>query len=145
MPRMPIRRAPRLLAAALLALCAGAHALDLQGHRGARGLAPENTLPAFERALAVGVDTLELDIGVTADGIVVISHDPFLNPLITRDAHGQWLAERGPLIRSLTLENLQAYELGRIQPGTPYATSFPRQQPRDGTRMPTLASLFDLV
>jgi len=136
----------RLLAAAVLcATCAGASAFDLEGHRGARGLAPENTLPAFERALAVGVDTLELDIGVTADGVVVISHDPFLNPLITRDAQGQWLSERGPLIHSLTLEQLQTYELGRIRPGTPYATSFPRQQPRDGTRMPTLASLFDLV
>ena len=143
---MPRTASTRLLAACALCIaCASASGFDLQGHRGTRGLAPENTLPAFERALAIGVDTLELDIGVTADGVVVISHDPFLNPVITRNAQGQWLADRGPLIHSLTLAQLQAYELGRIRPGTPYAALFPRQQPRDGTRMPTLASLFALV
>jgi glycerophosphoryl diester phosphodiesterase len=129
----------------LLALAFSAGAFDLQAHRGGRGLMPENTLPAFENALALGVDTLELDIGVTADGAVVISHDPSLNPLITRDPAGQWLpAGKGPLIKSLTLAQLQAYQLGRIQPGTPYASTFASQQPRD-TRMPTLAALFERV
>ena len=120
-----------------------AAALDLQGHRGARGLAPENTLPAFERALALGVTTLELDVGLSADGVVVVAHDPYLNPLITRDATGQWLAgSKGPLIRSLSLAQLQAYDVGRIQPGTPYAATFSSQQAVDGTRIPTLAALF---
>ena len=119
---------------------------DLQGHRGARGLAPENTLPAFERALEIGVTTLELDVGVSADGVVVVSHDPYLNPQIVRDASGQWLAgSKGPLIRSLSFAQLQAYELGRIKPETPYAAQFNTQQPRDGTRMPALAALFDRV
>lgn len=122
-----------------------AAAFDLQGHRGARGLAPENTLPAFERALAIGVSTLELDIGLTADGVVVITHDPYLNPLFTRDAGGQWLAGRGPLIRSLNFAQLQAYDVGRIQPSTPYANTFANQQPLDGTRIPTLAALFERV
>ena len=123
-----------------------AFAFDLQGHRGARGLAPENTLPAFERALDIGVTTLELDIGVTADGVVVIHHDPYLNPAITRDAGGQWLAgSKGPLIKTLTLAQLQAYDVGRINPETPYARTFDAQQARDGTRVPTLASLFDRV
>jgi glycerophosphoryl diester phosphodiesterase len=137
----------RPLSAMLLALAfsAAACAFDLQAHRGGRGLMPENTLPAFENALALGVDTLELDIGVTADGAVVISHDPFINPLIARDPAGQWLpAGKGPLIHSLTLAQLQAYQLGRIQPGTPYAATFASQQPRD-TRMPTLAALFARV
>jgi glycerophosphoryl diester phosphodiesterase len=132
-----------LAAAAMLAPPAAA--FDLQGHRGARGLAPENTLPAFERALAIGVSTLELDIGLTADGVVVITHDPYLNPLITRDAGGQWLAGRGPLVRSLGLAQLQAHDVGRIQPGTPYASTFANQQPLDGTRIPTLAALFERV
>ncbi|MGQ2978941.1 MAG: glycerophosphodiester phosphodiesterase [Polaromonas sp.] len=123
-----------------------AAAFDLQGHRGARGLAPENTLPAFERALALGVSTLELDVGLTADGVVVIAHDPYLNPLITRDASGQWLpGSKGPMIRSLSLAQLQAYDVGRIQPGTPYAATFGNQQPLDGTRIPTLAALFERV
>ena len=107
---------------------------------------PENTLPAFEHALALGVDTLELDIGVTADGVVVIAHDPYLNPLIVRDAAGQFLpAGKGPLLKSLTFARLQAYQLGRIQPGTPYATTFASQQGRDNIRFPTLASLFERV
>lgn len=121
-----------------------AAAFDLQGHRGARGLSPENTLPAFERALAIGVSTLELDVGLTADGVVVVAHDPYLNPLITRDASGQWLpGSKGPLIRSLSFAQLQAYDVGRLQPGTAYATTFSKQQPVDGTRIPALAALFE--
>ncbi len=135
-----------LLLPALVMLCVQAFAFDLQAHRGGRGLLAENTLPAFENALALGVDTLELDVGVTADGVVVIAHDPYLNPLIVRDAAGQWLPPgKGPLLKSLTFAQLQAYQLGQIQPGTPYATTFASQQPRDGVRIPTLASLFDRV
>ena len=131
---------------ALLALASPVSAFDLQAHRGGRGLMPENTLPAFEHALALGVDTLELDIAVTADGVVVISHDPYLSGLIVRDAAGRFLpAGKGPLIKSLTLAQLQAYQLGRIQPGTPYASTFATQQSRDGIRIPTLAALFDRV
>ena len=130
----------------LLALCTvSAHAFDVQGHRGTRGNAPENTLAAFERALAIGVTTLELDVAISADDVAVISHDPFLNPAIARDASGQWLAAKGPLIRSLTLAQLQTYDVGRINPANAYAAQFPRQQARDGQRIPTLASLFDLV
>lgn len=127
-------------------LAHAAPAFDAQGHRGARGLAPENTLPAFERALDIGVTTLELDVGVTADGVVVVAHDPYLNPAITRNAAGQWLPPgKGPTLKSLTLAQLQAYDVGRINPDTPYSKTFSTQAPRDGTRVPTLASLFALV
>jgi glycerophosphoryl diester phosphodiesterase len=132
-----------LLLGALLA--GSALAFDLQGHRGARGLAPENTLPAFERALDLGVTTLELDVGLTADGVLVVTHDPALNPAITRDAGGQWLPGRGPLVKSLTFRELQAYDVGRIDPAAPYARTFSSQQPRDGTRIPALAEVFALV
>ncbi len=138
-----LRRALALAAAALLPLAAAA--FDLQGHRGARGLAPENTLPAFERALAIGVSTLELDIGVTADGVVVVSHDPALSPMITRDASGQWLPARGPLIKDLSFAQLQSYDVGRIAPGSAYAGTFALQQPADGARIPSLAQVFALV
>ena len=61
----------------LASLSAGpAMAVDIHGHRGARGLLPENTLPAFREAIALGVDILELDTGMTADGVVVVLHDP---------------------------------------------------------------------
>lgn len=139
-------RAARVALALLVAATSGhAAAFDAQGHRGARGLAPENTLVAFERALEIGVTTLELDVGITADGVVVVAHDPYLNPAITRDASGQWLTEKGPLLKSLTLAQLQAYDVGRINPDTPYGKTFSTQAPRDGTRVPTLAALFARV
>lgn len=131
--------------ASLSLLVAQAQAFDLQAHRGGRGLLPENTLAAFENAIRMGVTTLELDIAITADGVPVISHDAELNPAITRDAQGQWLATRGPLIKTLTLAQLQAYDVGRINPASGYAKEFPDQQPRDGQRISTLASLFKRV
>ncbi|MBU1444060.1 MAG: glycerophosphodiester phosphodiesterase [Gammaproteobacteria bacterium] len=122
-----------------------AHAFDLQAHRGGRALAPENTLAAFDQAIDLGVTTLELDIGLTADDVVVISHDTVLNPDHTRDASGAFLKAKGPSIRSLTLAQLQTYDVGRIDPTTPYGKSFARQVARDGERIPTLAGLFDRV
>jgi glycerophosphoryl diester phosphodiesterase len=149
------RRGRRHVVRALAALCAffavafgaatSAAAFDLQAHRGGRGLRPENTLAAFENAIAIGVTTLELDIAITADGVPVISHDPFLNPALARDADGRWLGGAGPLIHSLTLRELQSYDVGRLNPAHAYARSFPQQSPRDGERIPTLASLFARV
>src|ERR1041385_2462335 len=108
----------RIVAAAIVAAFlwadAAAQSFDLQGHRGARGLAPENTLPAFAVALSLGVTTLELDTAVTKDGIVVISHNPTLNPDITRDGAGQWLIGPGPPIHDLTFEELQQYDVGGL-------------------------------
>ena len=119
---------------------------DLEAHRGGRGLAPENTLAAFSNAVDMGVTTLELDIGLTSDGVVVISHDTSLNPDHTRDASGAWLAPRsGAPIRTLTLAQLQTYDVGRINPASNYGKQFALQIPRDGERIPTLASLFAQV
>ena len=135
----------------LLALClavataAPVHALDLQAHRGGRGLRPENTLAAFENALRMGVTTLELDIAITSDGVAVISHEPALYPGTARDPDGRWLKEPGPLIRSLTLAEVQRYDVGRLNPDSAYGKPFATQQSVDGQRIPTLASLFALV
>ena len=118
---------------------------DLQGHRGARGLMPENSLPAFARALTIGVTTLELDVGVSADGTVVVSHDPVLNGALTRRPSGVWLHGHGAALFSLTDEQIGTYDVGRINPIKRYARRFPAQTPVDGTRMPTLAAVFDLV
>jgi glycerophosphoryl diester phosphodiesterase len=133
--------------ASLLVLLAGnpLMAFDLQGHRGARGLAPENTLAGFARALEIGVTTLETDLAITKDGVVVLSHDPVLNPDIVRGADGQWLAAPGPTINSLMLAELKRYDVGRIKPGTKYAQQFAGQAPADGQRIPTLTELFDLA
>ena len=129
----------------LLAACSSAPRLDVQGHRGARGLAPENSLPAFEKALALGVTTLELDVGITRDGVVVVGHDPALNPNITRGPDGQWLTGRGPAVHSLTFAELSRYDIGRLKPGSGYAKQFPAQVAADGTRVPRLAEVFALA
>lgn len=124
---------------------AASQALDMQGHRGARGLAPENTLPAFAKALEIGVTTLEMDCAVTKDGVVVVSHDPALNPDITRGPDGKWLQKTGPAIWSLPWSELQRYDVGRLNPARDYAKRWPEQQPVDGTRIPRLADVFALV
>jgi glycerophosphoryl diester phosphodiesterase len=115
--------------------------INLQGHRGARGLFPENTLAGFVAALAVGVDSFELDVAVTADGVPVVSHDAALDPDIARGPRGAWLTDRGPLIRTLTLAELAAFDVGRLRPGSAYAAQFPDQVPHDGARVPTLAEV----
>jgi glycerophosphoryl diester phosphodiesterase len=136
----------RVLAALWLGLIPlAAAAFDLEGHRGARGLRPENTLAAFSYAMATGVTTLETDLAVTKDGVLVISHDPFLNPDVVRGPDGRWLATRGVPIHSVTLAELQRYDIGRLDPATAYARSFPEQRPEDGERFPTLEQLFALV
>ena len=95
--------------------------MEVQGHRGARGLAPENTLPGFARALGVGIDVLELDAAVTADGVVVISHDPQLDPALTRRGDGQWINDHDRVISRMTLDELKVFDVGRINPASPYA------------------------
>jgi glycerophosphoryl diester phosphodiesterase len=135
----------RFLTAMVLGHALGAQAFDLQGHRGARGAAPENTLPGFAAALATGVTTLELDTGVTRDGVVVIHHDRRLNPDIARGPDGRWIDAPGPLIRELDFADLQRYDVGRLRPGSEYAARFPAQVPADGARIPRLADLFALV
>lgn len=132
-----------LVAVFLLAM--PAIAFDAQGHRGARGLWPENTLPAFKAAMGIGVTTLELDVVLTADAIPVISHDPRLRAHLTRDSEGNWVADKTVSIAALPYRQLQQYDVGRLQPGSRYAGRFKNQQPVDGTVMPRLADLFALV
>ena len=133
-----------ILAGSIVASMA-ANMFDLQGHRGARGLAPENTLEGFAAALAIGVTTLELDLAMTKDGVVVVSHDSELNPDHTRGPDGQFLKTTGPAIRSLTLAELKRYDVGRLKPGSRYAANFPQQRQLDGVRIPALAEVFDLA
>ena len=121
-----------------------AHAMEIQGHRGARGLLPENTIPAFERAIELGVDVLELDLGMTRDGVPVVHHDRALDPDRTRDAAGAWLAPPGPFVNTLDLARLSEFDVGAAAPGSRIAKRFPEQVPRDGARIPTLAQVLAL-
>ncbi|MSP34835.1 MAG: glycerophosphodiester phosphodiesterase [Limnohabitans sp.] len=119
--------------------------IDLQGHRGARGLLAENTLSSFSAALQSGVTTLELDVVVTQDNVLVIHHDPALNPDITRDAQGKFLKSRDFGIRQMTFQQLQSYDVGQINPTTQYGKIFSSQKSQDGIRVPRLKDLFEMV
>jgi len=129
----------------LIGLASVAQGFDLQGHRGARGLMPENTLPGFARALAIGVTTLELDLALTGDSEVVVIHNPRFEPELTRNANGEWLQQSSASIHSMTLARVKTYDVGRLNPGSKYAQRYPGQQAVDGTSVPTLAEVFDLV
>jgi glycerophosphoryl diester phosphodiesterase len=108
--------------------------IEVHGHRGARGVLPENTLPAFEYAIAQGVDVLELDMGVTKDNVVVVSHDSILAAPICTGPHD------GAHIRDLTLAEVRQYDCGAVR-----NPRFPAQQTRPGTKMPTLDEVFALA
>jgi glycerophosphoryl diester phosphodiesterase len=117
----------------------------LIGHRGAAGLAPENTLAAFSRACEIGVDAFELDVLLTADWKIVVHHDFSLKPEITRTAEGEWLQEyTRPAIKNLKLVELKTYDVGRLKPYTRYARRYPDQTPVDGARIPTLEEVISL-
>jgi glycerophosphoryl diester phosphodiesterase len=145
-PRMPCAATLRCIVALLLGAAASAAiAFDLQGHRGARGLAPENTLPAFRRAIELGVTTLETDVGVTADDVLVIAHDRRLNPALTRGDDGRWIVAPGPPLRTLRAGDLAAFDVGRIDPSSSYAPQWPEQRAVDGSRIPRIDDLFALA
>ena len=116
--------------------------VELHGHRGARGLMPENTMASFREALRHGVDCIEIDIGMTEDGVVVIHHDRGLNENITR-WNDVWVS-KATLLKDLMSNQLLEYDVGRIKPGTRYAQSYPRQQAIDGERVPLLEELLTM-
>ncbi len=112
---------------------------EVHGHRGARWMRPENTLPAFEYAMDVGVDVLELDLGVTKDNILVVYHDQILNPVICRYKSGKEIKKQIP-IRSLTLKQVKQFDCGSKK-----NPRFPEQVPTRGVEIPTLDELFSAV
>jgi glycerophosphoryl diester phosphodiesterase len=115
------------------------------GHRGAAGLAPENTLAAFATACALGIDGIELDVLVSADGELVVHHDFRLKPEIARTADGKWISSSSPsAVKDLTVAQLKTYDIGRLKTNTSYAGRYPEQTPKDGERIPTFKEVIDL-
>lgn len=108
------------------------------GHRGARGLLPENTLPGFTRARELGLTGVEFDVGMTADGVAIVHHDPRLNPDIARTHRGDYVESGEALIHGLTYQQLLTYDVGRLRAGSAYAARFSTQKPQDGLQVPTL-------
>ncbi len=109
---------------------------DLQGHRGCRGLIPENTIPAMLKAAELGVTTLEMDVVITADHQVVLSHEPWMNEDITTKPDGSYMQGKGEAMQHniyrLTYRETAAYDVGK----KPHP-SFP-QQARIGAVKPLL-------
>lgn len=114
---------------------ASAADLPVHGHRGARTMLPENTLPGFEYAIAQGAEWIELDLWATSDDVLVVTHDPAINLSICRGPDG---AER--VIRRMTLAQVRQWDCGA--PGNP---AFPRQKPVPGTRIPTFDEVLALA
>jgi len=113
--------------------------LEIVGKGGAAGLFPENTLPAIEGALAIGVDRLQLDLAMSRDGVLVLHRGLTLDPDRTRGPTGQWIAEPKALV-ALLADELALYDVGRTRPGSALAERFPQQQGGDGVRIPRLTS-----
>jgi glycerophosphoryl diester phosphodiesterase len=122
-----------------------ARIVSIIGHRGAAGLAPENTLAAFKKACEIGVDAVELDVLLTADHKIVVHHDYTLKPEIARTPDGEWLSRTGPAVKDLSIEQVKAYDVGRLKPNTRYSRRYPEQQPVDGERIPTLSEVIALM
>jgi glycerophosphoryl diester phosphodiesterase len=114
-------------------------------HRGGAALKPENTLSAFADAIARGVDGAELDVQLTRDGHVVVFHDFRLKPEICRGADGNWLVAPTPKIVDLSLEELEAIDVGRARPDGAYAQDHPMLDGCDGEKIPLLAEVVELA
>nr|WP_321236318.1 glycerophosphodiester phosphodiesterase family protein [uncultured Psychroserpens sp.] len=99
----------------ILFSCNSDKTLDIQGHRGCRGLYPENSLPAFQKALDIGVTTLELDVVISKDYEVLVSHEPFMNHVIALDVYGHPISEvneRSFNIYTMTYDSIKLYDCG---------------------------------
>ena len=106
----------------------------MHGHRGARARRPENTIPAFKYAIEQGVDALEMDMAVTKDNVIVISHDPILHPPVCSGP------KESSVIHELTLAEVRQWDCGKVQ-----NPRYPTQMAIPGTRMPTLDDVFQLA
>lgn len=112
----------------------------LIGHRGARGLLPENTIAGFEQALKLGVDMIEIDVQATADGVAAVVHDTVLTGALYR-RDGVWLPEPGLPVRSASWSELLALDAGMARPGGPVALAFGEQRPLSSARIPRLSEV----
>lgn len=116
------------------------HPFDLQGHRGGRGLMPENTIPAMRWALDLGVTTLEMDIAISQDKQVLLSHDPFMNSSFVYRPDGQPITKADE--KTLKLYSLPYAEIRRYDVGSHGNPKFPHQQ-KLLTYKPLLAEVID--
>jgi len=126
----------------VLSNCNSNNKIDVQGHRGCRGLMPENTLPAFQKAIDLGVNTLEMDLVISKDKKVVVSHDPFMNHDIALDASGSEISkseETSYNLYSMTYDSIKMYDCGSKE-----HPRFPNQK-KLKVHKPLLSEVVDLA
>lgn len=134
-----------LLAATLLVACempAGTNPPEVHGHRGCRGLLPENTVPAFLHAAELGVDWVELDVVISADSQVVVSHEPWMHHGICLDPQGDTISvanERGHNLYRMSVAEIQRYDCGSLD-----HSAFPGQE-RRRVHKPTLREVVEAM
>ena len=119
--------------------------ISLVGHRGARGLMPENTIEGFEYILDNGISAIEFDVLLTKDEVPVITHDFHLSKSITRNAEGNWLLKNGPRISDLTVADLQMFDVGGVDKRSSYGSLYPEQAFLSDVRIPKLSDLLELA
>ena len=117
-------------------------AFDIEGHRGARGLMPENTIPAMLKALELGVTTLEMDTHISQDGQVLLSHDPYINPDYSLTPQGKEIPDAGRTMYKLYVMDYD--EIRRFDVGSKSNERFPQQQ-KLKTYIPLLSEVMDSV
>ena len=119
--------------------------ISLVGHRGARGLMPENTIEGFEYILDNGISAIEFDVLLTKDEVPVITHDFHLSKSITRNAEGNWLLKNGPRISDLTVADLQMFDVGGVDKRSSYGSLYPEQAFLSDVRILKLSDLLELA
>jgi glycerophosphoryl diester phosphodiesterase len=121
-----------------------AHIPEIHGHRGARGLFPENSLAAIQGAIEIGCDAIEVDLCVSADNQLVIHHDPILSPYLVKTKFGNWI-DPGIKIKDLTLNLIKEFDIGQLNRDSKYGQKFPIQKSIPGSRIPLLSEFVELV
>lgn len=122
--------------------CNSKPSIDVQGHRGCRGLFPENSLPAFAKAIDLGVHTLELDIAITKDKKVVVSHEPFMSKTICVKPDGKEISDAEDM--SFNLYKMTHDEIKDFDCGTKFHPNYP-QQKKLPVYKPLLLEVFELA
>ena len=122
--------------------CNSEKQLDIQGHRGCRGLYPENSLPAFDKAIELGVTTLELDIAITKDKEVVVSHEPFMSRTICFNPEGEEIPEDMDMKHNLY--EMTHEEIKQFDCGSKFHPTYP-DQIKLKTYKPLLSEVFELA
>ncbi len=112
---------------------------------GGSGYYPANTLYAVRQSLKAGVDGVELDIHLTADGRFVAHHDYRLNKHLTKDSSGDWLTAPGPVIKNSTLGELRQFETGALNPDSKPASHYPSRASVDLERIATFEEIEETI